>query len=275
MSEHTGSFATSDGVTLFTRQWLVDGARAAILLVHGVAEHSGRYAHVAAYLNEQGYAVYALDLRGHGRSPGQRAFIERYSLYLKDLWEYFQQVKAASDDRPVFILGHSMGGLLALAFTARYPSALAGMITSGAPVALGVATPGWLRAAADAVARFAPRLPAVRLSAADISRDPAIRAAYDADPLNYRGWLSVRQGVELIALANDARAGLSKITAPCLCLHGGADTIAPPASLEIIAREIGAADRTIRRYEGFYHELFNEPGKEAVLADVGAWLAAH
>jgi len=273
--ELSGTFTAPDGTALFTRQWPVAGARAAILLVHGVAEHSGRYAHVAAYLNGQGYAVYALDLRGHGRSPGPRAYVGRYDLYLDDLLAYFQQVAAEEPGRPIFILGHSMGGLLALVFTARRQSSLAGMITSGAPVALGEVTPGWLQAVSGVLARIAPRLPVVRLSAADISRDPAVRAAYDRDPLNYRGWLSARQGVELIALADEARAGLPGITIPCLCLHGSADAIAPPASLEIIAREIGATDKTIRCYEGFYHEVFNEPGKEAVLADVGAWLAAH
>ncbi|NPV66124.1 MAG: alpha/beta hydrolase [Anaerolineae bacterium] len=275
MSEITGTFQAPDGTMLFTRQWPVDGARAVILLVHGVAEHSGRYAHVAAHLNAQGYAVCAFDLRGHGRSPGPRACVEHYSLYLDDLLGYFHQVRAANPGLPVFILGHSMGGLLALAFTARHQSLLAGMITSGAPVVLGEVTPRWLQTAAGMLARIAPRLPVVRLSTSDISRDPAVRAAYDSDPLNYRGWLGARQGVELIALADDARAGLPKIAIPALCLHGGADTIAPPASLTIIARELGAADKTIRRYEGMYHEIFNEPGKEEVLADVSAWLIAH
>lgn len=275
MSEITGTFQAPDGTTLFTRQWSVDEARAVILLVHGVAEHSGRYAHVAAHLNAQGYAVCAFDLRGHGHSPGPRARVERYTLYLEDLLGYFQQVAAAYPGRPIFILGHSMGGLLALAFIARHQSLLAGMITSGAPVALGETTPRWLRSAAGLLAGIAPQMPVVKLSAADISRDPVVRAAYDSDPLNYRGWLSARQGLELIALADDARAGLPRITIPCLCLHGDADAIAPPASLTILARELGAADRTIRSYEGMYHEIFNEPGKETVLAEVSTWLAAH
>ncbi len=277
MSQHTGTFTAPDGKVLFTQWWLPNNAPpvAVVLLVHGVAEHSGRYLHVAGFLTARGYAVYTLDLRGHGRSPGRRAHVESYTEHLDDLATYLGVVRASQPGLPVIVLGHSMGGILTLAFTARHQSELAGMITSAAPVNLRAVTPLALRLAGQVMVRVVPGLPFVQLSADDISRDAETRRAYDADPLNFRGKLSVRQGVELLALADDARAGLPGITIPALCLHGGADRIAHPSALDVLEQELGAADKTIRLYEGMYHEIFNEIGREQVLADLGDWLDAR
>lgn len=276
MKHETGSLAAPDGITLFTRSWMPEsGLRGLVLLVHGVAEHSGRYRHVAEALTGQGYGVYTLDLRGHGESPGRRSFVERYTQYLDDLAVYLEEIKTAHPGVPVVILGHSMGGIITLAFTRRHQEALAGMITSGAPVDLGAITPGLLQAVARPLANVIPVLPMVGFDAADMSRDPAVRTAYDNDPLNYRGKLTVRQAVEMVNMADDARAGLPAIQIPCLCMHGGADKVVQPSALDVLAAELGTADKTIKHYDGLFHEIFNEVEKDVVLADVLTWLDAR
>ncbi|GAB4571761.1 MAG: alpha/beta hydrolase [Anaerolineae bacterium] len=277
MKTLTGSLLTRDGLTLFTRQWLPDGeaANGAILLIHGVAEHSGRYEHVAAHLTAQDYAVYTMDLRGHGRSPGRRAYVAKYTHLLDDLAAYLGMVEASHPGGRIFVLGHSMGGILALALAGRQQTRLAGLITSGAPVNLRETSSRALQMVGTAVARIAPVMPLVRLDAATISSDPAVRAAYDSDPLNYRGALPVQTGVQLVALADDARAQLPRLTLPALCMHGAQDRLADPSALDVLARELASEDKTIRRYEGMYHEIFNEVERARVLADVAAWLNAH
>ena len=276
MKHETSTLVMADGTALFTQWWLPEETpRAVILLVHGVAEHSGRYAHVAEYLVGRGYGVYTLDLRGHGRSPGQRSYVESHELYFSDLKTYLDTVKAAQPGLPVFILGHSMGGIITLAFTARHQDQLAGMITSGAPVNLAETSAPALVIVARLLDRIAPKVQLVALDAADITHDPVFREAYDTDPLNYRGKLTVRQGMVLTRLSEAARAGLPTITVPCLCLHGAQDAIADPSALDVIEQELGAPDRTFKRYQGMFHEIFNELDRQQVLEDVGAWLDAH
>lgn len=276
MKHATGLMTASDGTTLFTRSWLPDAApKALVLIVHGVAEHSGRYAGVAAALNEHGYGVYTLDLRGHGESSGRRSFVDHYTLYLEDLEAYFDEIQAAHPGVPVVILGHSMGGIITLAFTRRHHAALAGMVTSGAPVDLGTQTPALVKGVASILANVVPTLPLVGFDAADMTHDPQMSALYDSDPLNYRGRLSVRQGAEMVNMANDALAGLASITIPCLCMHGGNDKIVNPSALDVLAAELGSEDKTIKCYDGLYHEIFNEVERDQVVADMLTWLDTH
>ncbi|MBN2470693.1 MAG: lysophospholipase [Anaerolineae bacterium] len=276
MRHETGTLVAGDGVALFTQQWLPEGAPVAgVLLVHGVAEHSGRYQHVAEFLTGRAYGVYTLDLRGHGKSPGLRAYVDSYTLYLDDLKSYLDAIRADQPGLPIFILGHSMGGLIALAFTARYQDQLAGMITSGAPVNLAETTAPALVLVARVLDRVLPKAKLVALDAADMSHDPAIRESYDTDPLNYRGKLTVRQGMVLTRLAEAAQAGLPGIRIPCLCMHGAQDVVADPTALDMIEGHLGAPDRTFKRYAGMFHEIFNELEKQTVLEDVGRWLDAR
>ena len=276
MNHVTGAYTAHDGTRLFTQAWLPDDEpKAVIFLIHGYAEHSGRYRHVGEFLAGRGYAVYTMDLRGHGQSDGFRADIDRYETYLDDLYGYFQEVKAANAGRRIFVLGHSMGGILALAFAARHQEELTGVITSGAAVSMGDAVPGYMKAISRLLAAVAPRLPVMPLDAETISRDPAVRAAYDADPLNYRGKVRARMGAQMLALAQDAQERLPQITIPVLSMHGSKDVLADPEGLRVIERTIGSSDKTMRLYEGLYHEIFNEPEKEQVLNDMAAWLDSH
>ncbi|MFC1959517.1 alpha/beta hydrolase [Chloroflexota bacterium] len=276
MQHVTGQFQTQDGVSLFTQHWLPDGQTKAVLfLIHGLAEHSGRYAHVAATMTARGYAVYAMDLRGHGQSPGLRGYIDSYETFLDDLAGYFTEVQAMNPNKAIFVLGHSMGGALTLSFTARHQDQLAGAITSGALLTAGDSVSPILVALVDIVARVAGKLPVMTIEAGATSRDPAAVRAYDEDPYVYRGRIRARLGAALAKLMADAQSGLAGITIPVLAMHGTADTLSDPASLDIIEREMPPAQRTCIRYEGLYHEIFNEVEKEQVMSDVAGWLEAH
>jgi len=269
-------FTTPDGVRLYTQAWSPDGRpRAAIFLIHGLAEHSGRYAHVAAYLAERGYAVHGMDLRGHGHSEGLRGYIDSLDVFIGDLYQYFKTVRTATGDVPCFVLGHSMGALLSLIFAGRYQSEVAGVIVSGTAVRIGSAVPGYMKLIGQVLSRIAPKAPLMPIEAGTVSKDPLVRVAYETDPFNYRGKIRARLGAELLAMGDRAREAAAGLTIPVLLMHGGADTLADPAGLAELDGLVTSPDKTVRLYEGLYHEIFNEPEKAVVLGDVAAWLDAH
>ena len=276
MKHTTGAIMTRDGARLFTQAWLPDGApRGLVFLVHGLAEHSGRYAHVGAFLAERGYAVHAEDLRGHGQSEGLRGYIESTDVFLADLDAYFQQVRAANPGLKTFIVGHSMGAVLALIFARQHQAELAGIVTSGAPILAGEAVPGYLRLIARVLSRIAPTIPVQALEAGTVSRDPAVCQAYDSDPLNYRGKIRARLGAEVLAMGDRALAAARGLTLPALVMHGGADTLSDPGGLALLDKAIPAGDKTVRRWDGLCHEIFNEPEQAEVLGFVADWLDAR
>ena len=276
MTHTTGTLTAADGLKLFTQTWLPAGdPKAAVVIIHGLAEHSGRYQHVAAFLAERGYAVHAMDLRGHGQSEGRRSYVDHYEIHLSDLYAYFETVRAAQAAGRHFILGHSLGAALGLVFAGRYQYELDGLVLSGAAINLGASIPAFLKSIAEVVVALAPWLPVLKLPVATISKVPAVRQSYDTDPLNCRGRIRARMGMEVLNLAEAARQAATLITIPALVLHGGADRLVDPSSLDDVYRLLASPDKTKRLYEGLYHEIFNEPEKEQVLSDVVAWLEAH
>lgn len=277
MKHQTAILKAPDGQTLFTQSWTPDQpGKGTIVLVHGLAEHSGRYTHVAEYFVQQGYSVHALDHRGHGQSRGQTfGYFERFSLLHDDLYLFVESVRSLGRSGPLFMVGHSMGGLLALYYTIRHQGHLKGLITSGALLDAGVDVPGTQVALARFLSQVAPKMGMVDLDSNTLSKDPAVVSAYDNDPNVYRGKLRARVGSELIAAVNETRNNLGKITLPILCLHGAQDRLVKPSSTQYIYDHVGSVDKTIKIYDGLHHEIFNEPEKARVLADVWVWLASH
>ncbi len=268
-------FKTPDGVQLYAQAWSPEGQpRAVIFLIHGLAEHSGRYAHVAAYLAGRGYAVHAIDLRGHGHSEGLRGYIDSLDVFIGDLYQHFKTVKAAAG-RPCFVLGHSMGALLSLIFAGRYQAEVAGVIVSGTAVRIGSAVPPYMKLIGQVLSKVAPKAPLMPIEAGSVSKDPLVRVAYETDPFNYRGKIRARLGAELLAMGDQAREAAARLTIPVLLMHGGADTLADPAGLAELDGLVRSTDKTVRLYDGLYHEIFNEPEKAVVLGEVAAWLDAH
>ncbi len=240
-----------------------------MVIAHGASEHSGRYSHVAARLVDAGYAVYAIEHRGHGRSEGPRALIDRMSNAVADL-----DALITTAGPPVFLLGHSMGGTVALAYALRHQDRLRGLILSG-PLAALEAAPPHMRIAARILSALAPRLPLVDIDSTLVSRDPAVVQAYQSDPFVHHGKLPVRTVSELAATIDSLPAAVPAITVPTLIMYGTADRLCPPEGSLMLSERIGATDKTLLAYEGLYHEIFNEPEQERVLDDLCAWLAAR
>jgi acylglycerol lipase len=276
----SGRLTGVGGLELFTRWWR-DGRAdshspaAVVVLVHGAGEHSGRYEHVAERLVDDGYAVYALDHRGHGRSQGPRALIDRVDHAVTDLNALVsaavQHESAASI--PIMMVGHSMGAMIALRYACEHQHRLGGLALSGALASI-EASPA-LRVVGRAISAITPTFGLISIDSSLISRDPAVVEAYRSDPLVHHGKLPARTAAEIADTVAGLPGQVHEITIPTLIMYGTADRLCPPAGSDMLGERIGAAERRVIPYDGLYHEIFNEPEREAVLSDLSGWLAAR
>ncbi|WP_026919358.1 alpha/beta hydrolase [Gordonia shandongensis] len=244
-----------------------------VVLSHGLGEHAQRYLHVAAALTGLGYLVVAPDHAGHGRSGGRRLAVVDFADFAADLQTVVDAVDRGG--RPTFLLGHSMGGAIALDYALDRPDALDGLVLSGAAVTPGSDMPTVLVKLAPLLGRLLPRLPATTLSASGVSRDPRVVAEYEADPLVWHGKIPAGLGGALVAMMGTFPARLPSLRMPVLALHGGADTLVDPEGTRMVGRLAGGDDVTTRIYDGLYHEILNEPERDAVLHDVTDWIESH
>ncbi len=275
MSQVEDHLIGAGGRRIFWQAWLPEDApRAVVVVAHGASEHSGRYAHVAARLTADKYAVYAIEHRGHGRSDGQRALIDRLDNAVADLDALVTIAVERHPGAPVFLLGHSMGGAIAVRYAVLHNDRLAGLLLSG-PLAALEAAPAPQRIAARVLSVLTPGLPVVAIDATLVSRDPEVVRTYTSDPLVYHGKLPARTVTELAAAIDAFGEQAPRITVPTLIMYGTADALCPPAGSLMLNERIGAADKTLKAYDGLYHEIFNEPEQDQVLDDMCAWLAAH
>lgn len=276
MRHTTGTFDAFDGVTIYHQAWLPDGdPRAVVVLVHGLGEHSGRYGHVGRALVDAGYAVHALDHRGHGKSSGKRAFVKRYDEFLHDLHQFRTMVGREHPGKPLVVLGHSMGGNIAMGYTLGDQDGIAALVLSGPALQVGDDLSPLQLKIFTAISKVAPGVRPKGLSADAISRDPAVVEAYRNDPLVYTGKISAGLGAALIGAMQSFPDRYEQLRLPILVLHGTDDQLAAIAgSRELEAKAVNA-DLTAHYYEGLYHEVFNEPEQDRVLADLTSWLDAH
>jgi lysophospholipase len=245
-----------------------------IVLVHGVGEHSGRYDHVVTRLVDAGYAVHALDHRGHGRSDGPRAFIEDMDHAVADVDTLVDRAVAAHPDVPVFMLGHSMGGLIALRYALAHQDRLAGLVLSAALAQLNP-VPKPLELVGRALSVIAPRAPLIAIDPELVSRDPAVVAAYRSDPLVHHGKIPARTAAQIADAVERLPSAVGAITVPTLILYGTADELCPPAGSVMLGERIGAGDLIVTAYDGLFHEILNEPERERVFDDIVGWLDAR
>ena len=270
-----GRFGGEGGLEIYWQAWLPEGEpRAVIVLAHGASEHSGRYAWTGEQLTERGYALYALDHRGHGRSAGDRAVIDRMRNAVEDLHTLVERAHNAYPGRPVVLLGHSMGGAVALAYTMEHEDALDALVLS-APLAALEAAPAVQRIVGRALSVVAPSLGVVVIDSTAVSRDPEVVADYDADPLNYHGKVPARTVAELSRAIDGFPEGVTHFRLPMLVMHGTADRLVPIAASEMVVERAGSEDKTFKRYDGLFHEILNEPERQQVLDDIADWLDAR
>jgi acylglycerol lipase len=262
---------------LYAQAWLPERDPDAVVVIsHGLAEHGGRYADLAARLVSSGHAVYALDHRGHGRSTGMRANIDRFSYLVSDLSAFVGRAQQQHPDAPVFLLGHSMGGAIALDCALRYLGSLRGLVLSAPALSPGEAVPPLKAWIVRLLSRLAPGTGALTLPATAISRDPAVVRAYQADPLVFRGAIPARTLVELLDAMAVFPESAPRLKVPVLVQHGTGDRLVPVAATRPVHERLGRAGlRTVRLYDGLYHEAYNEPERAQVIADLEAWIAAH
>ena len=270
-----GRFEGEGGLEIFWRSWSGASApRAVVVIAHGVSEHSGRYAHVAAKLAAAGYPVYALDHRGHGRSDGDRVVIDRFANVIADLDRFVTIAAEAHPGLPVYLIGHSMGGGIAIEYTLEHESRLSGLILS-APLASAGAANAVQRAVASLLSRMTPKLGVFPVDAAAVSRDPEVVQAYEDDPLVDRRKLPARTVAELTSTVSTFVGRVGGLSLPVLLMHGTEDSLVPFAGSEALFEALGSDDKTFERYPGLYHEIFNEPEQDDVIDDVLRWLDSH
>ncbi|MEO9256075.1 MAG: lysophospholipase, partial [Tepidiformaceae bacterium] len=266
VSAGADTFSSTGGATIFEQWWRPAGAvRAVLAICHGYAEHSGRYAQVAVDLNERGYVVEALDLRGHGRSSGERVTVNSYDEFWDDLDAFLDRVRGRNPGAKLFLLGHSMGGGVVTSYVLARKPRLAGVLLSGAAM-LGPRP----QPAAAAAAKAPQPLPA-----SAISRDPAIVEAYENDPLVYRGVRSPNAAQASARAYELVQEKMGEIELPVLVMHGTDDLLVPFRGSEILFERAASRDKTLKLYPGLYHEILNEPERDQVVADVAAWLDAR
>lgn len=264
------------GAALHVTHWLpAESPKAVVLLAHGYAEHAGRYAHVARRLTDAGYAVYAIDHWGHGKSDGTPGFVPRFSAFTDGLAELLMLVEVNHPGVPRLLLGHSMGGLIAALFLIERQDAFAAAALSG-PAILPAEPPSRLTVwISRFLSRFFPRLGVLALDANGVSRDPAVVAAYRADPLVYTGKIGARLGKEFMDAMAVAQAEAPKIMLPILLQHGEQDSLASVAGSQYLFDHVGSTDKRLEIYPGLFHEIYNEPERDAVLGDLIGWFDAH
>lgn len=276
MIYHHGTFQSYDAGELFEQAWMPDDQpRVVLLLVHGLGEHSGRYEHVAEYFTSKGIGIETFDLRGHGKSDGRRAYVDSFDDYLRDLDVFCKRVQERHYEAPLFLYGHSMGGTIAALYMITRQPEFKGLILSGSLLKMGADISPLLIKMAAIVGKYAPKMKTTKLDSASISRDPEIVRDYDEDPLNYREGFPARTGYESILAAQRILTQAESLTSPILIMHGSADKITNPEGSRELYESVGSTDKTLKFYDGFYHEIHNDPEKERVFSDIYHWLELH
>jgi len=273
----TGTLEASDGLRLFEQSWQpANKPKAVIVIVHGYAEHSSRYFHVAEHLVKNGYAVNTCDLRRHGQSEGEpRTFIRSFDEYLVDLKDLLALVKERYPGERIYLFGHSMGGTISTYFTITQQSDIDGLLLSGALLKIPDEYPSFLIQLIKTISILFPKLPLLKIDAADVSRDPEVVETYDTDPLVYRGGIPARTATEINSAMEVIQEQMEAIEGPLLIMHGTADRLPDPEGSKQLHARANSNDKTLKLYEGLYHEILNEPEKEQILADVVEWLDGY
>jgi alpha-beta hydrolase superfamily lysophospholipase len=222
-----------------------------------------------------GYAVCAFDLRGHGKSEGRKGYVARFTDYLEDLDRFCDLAHREYAAAPLFLVGHSVGGLIAVSYATTRGNSFQGLVLSAPTLKPGESVTPLTMTLASVLSSLTPGIGVSTIDASAVSRDRGVVEAYVSDPLVYRGKISARLGAELIRAMKELPPKLPKIRLPLLILHGTADRLSNIDGSSMLYRLAGSGDKTLKKYEGLFHEVFNEPESENVLRDVESWLEDH
>ena len=276
LAETTGNFAGSDGVDIFYRHFQAESERANLVIAHGLGEHSGRYGNVIERMLPMGISVWAADHRGHGQSGGKRGHVLNFMQYLIDLRVLLEKArKDAVDDGKCFLLGHSMGGLIAIYFARRFPELVDGVVASSPALGMIIEVPAAKKILGSLMSLLWPGLTlGNELDAAKISHDADAVSAYQNDSLVHDR-VSSRFFTEFMAAMETVNQEAASIQVPIFMQVAGDDHLVDARASERFFHNLAVADKTLQIYEGFYHEIYNEPeaDRQRVLQDLEEWLA--
>jgi len=271
---HEETIDSTKGIRIFVRSWRPESTpQAAIVICHGVNSHSGQYLWVGEELAASGLAVFALDLRGRGRSDGERFYVEDVADYVSDVAATVTLVKSRHPGLQVFLLGHSAGGVVSSTYVLENQAGLAGFICES--FAFQVPAPGFALAAIKGLSHIAPRLPVLKLKNEDFSRDPKAVEALNNDPLTAHEVQPAITVAALVRADERLREEFPLITLPVLIMHGTDDKATVCHGSQFFYETAGSKDKTLKLYEGHYHDLLNDIGKEQVMNDIREWIATR
>jgi acylglycerol lipase len=276
MKHQEGFFQNSSQQSIYYQYWLPDTSpKAALMVIHGLNEHSGRYAHIAEFFTQNDIAVFSMDHIGHGNSGGTRSFVKQFSCLIDDLVVYLGMAREIVQEIPFFTVGHSLGGLISPVFLFDHQDLISGAILSG-PLALvpDYVSPFIIKVG-KIISSIFPKLGLLEIEKEFLSRDPAVVQAYINDPLVYNGKITVRMSAEMNKAIGRVGEQVSAINLPVLILHGGQDKIVDPACSEFLHKGVSSTDKELIIYDGFFHEIFNEPEQDQVFTDMLNWINKH
>jgi len=271
----SGHLRARDGLRLPTRAWLPATAgaeRADVVVVHGLGEHVGRHEALATRLVRAGYAVHGYDQRGHGYAPGPRCQVDRFERLIEDLGDFVVRLRELQGRRPLVLFGQSLGGVVALRALQTGAVAADALVLSSPVLRDGIELPAWVRGAFMRLAEVWPGVPTVPIDATALSRDPEVVTAYRQDPAVFHGPIKGRIASELVRHGQRALAEADRIGVPLLIVHGKDDRLAQPGASGELQRALHGRDATLRLYDDGPHELFHDPLRGGVTADLLAWL---
>jgi alpha-beta hydrolase superfamily lysophospholipase len=273
MTHQEGFFKGPHDSRIYYQAWLPETPpKAVLLIVHGLAEHCGRYMNVVNHFVPLGYAVYGFDHLGHGKSDGPRVYVERFQDFLDTIKTYYDMIQAWQPGKPIFLVGHSMGGLISAVYLLDHQQDFAGAVLSGASVKVPDHISGATIMAGKVFSKLLPKFGILKLEADGVSRDPAVVQAYINDPLVCTGKITARLAGELLGATQRVTVEAEKITLPILILHGGADKLVECDASKTFYDRIRSAAKTLKIYPGLYHEVFNEPERGMFSGDVEGWV---
>ena len=261
------------GATLYWQKWTpASNHKALILLIHGYAEHSGRYQYLAEHCLGKDYAVYALDHWGHGKSEGTPGFVPDFSVFHDGVDQLLARARQDFPDLHVILVGHSMGGLISATYLLANQARFAACVLSGPAIKAAEEPSAFLKAISGFLSRFFPKLGVLELDPNGISRDPQVVADYLADPLVYNGKMGARLAAEMLGKMAEIQHNAGQISLPLLMLHGGKDSLAAADGSRFLDAHVSSPDKMLKIYPELFHEIFNEPEKDKVLNDMTDWL---
>lgn len=276
MKHIEGTLKGNRDANIYYQAWLPEGGvKSVLLVVHGVAEHTGRYMNIVNHFVPLGYAVYGLDHFGNGKSDGQRVYVERFEDYTDPLKTFFEMVHSWQPGKSIFILGHSLGGLIETYYLLDHQKDFAGAIVSAPSIKISDAISPMTISMGKLLSKITPKAGLLALDASAISKDPAVVNAYVTDPLVYTGKITARLAAEMLRAMARVTAEADRLSLPMIIVQGKADKIVDPAGSQMLYDKSSSTDKTLKMYDGLYHEVFNEPEREMVLADVEKWLDQH